>query len=137
MITEQFPTMPLSRLRDLALFAAGVSLTVLAVLAIVLVLVLYPRVSRATANLEQASASAVVVSGNLETVTGEMVAITEAIRAGADRIRDAGDRVRDLTVGLRGTDADIDVQLGELSGQVERFREQADQVDALLSRFGR
>ena len=81
--------MPLSRLRDMALVAAGVSVTALAIVAIVLILVFYLRVSRATTNLEQASASAVVVAGNLETITNDMVAVTGAIRAGADRVAQA------------------------------------------------
>ena len=61
LITLPHPTIPLSRLRDLALITAGIAVTVLAIIIIVLVLVLYPRISRATTNLEQASASAVVV----------------------------------------------------------------------------
>ena len=135
--------MPLHRVRDVTLIAAGVSVTAFAVVAIVLILVLYPRVSRAATNLEQASA-AVVVAGNLETVTNDMVAVTGAIRAGADRIAqaadhisDAGDLVRTLATDVRQDYEGLDLKLGDLSGQMERFRNQADQVDALLSRFGR
>ena len=144
MITEKSSAMPLSRLRDMALVAAGVSVTALAIVAIILILVLYPRVSRATTNLEQASASAVVVAGNLETVTNDMVAVAGAIRASADRVALAADRIGDAagkvgeTVGnLRERAAEFDVQLSGLSGQMELFREQADRVDALLSQFGR
>jgi len=121
----------------------GIALTILAALAIVLILVLYPRVSRATTNLEQASASAVVVVGNLETITDDMVTVTTVIRTGAERVAQAASRIEEAVgrVGETATDlreeyADFDLASADLQGQMERFREQADRVDALLSRFG-
>ncbi len=112
-------------------------------LAIVVILVLYPRGSRAATNLEQASASTVVV-GNRETITNDMVAVAAVIQTGAERVAQAVSKIEDA-VGRFGETAtapreeyaDFDLASADLRGQMERFLEHADEVDALLSRFGR
>ena len=88
---------PLARVRDIALITMGIALTVLAVLVVILLLTIWPRVNSITRNLDTASTSAVRTMENVETVSSDLAAVSTSLRQAAGRIAGTAEKIEQLS----------------------------------------